>query len=188
VHALILLLAPSCPVPLVERDGFSVCYDTQNQRALWTVHQPRPSATPSPRKPWRKDHQLNSLSASAFIRSGYHRGHLVPVADAPGSADTFLTSNAVPQDPTLNLGRWRALENQIRNQHPARVVTGAVYNDCGNDHIEAPCFLYKIAYLPNGDILAAFAENAPRRGSGDRISANIVLDKTRNNSNNEEVE
>jgi len=43
------------------------------------------------------------------------------------------------------------------------LTTGALYNNCGNERIEAPCYIYKIAYLPNGQILLHFAENATPR-------------------------
>jgi endonuclease G len=162
VYELFLLLA-TCTATLAERDGFTLCYDTQNQRPLWTIHQPRPSTTPTPRKHWRKDHALNSLPTSAFTNTGFDRGHLATAADLPESKDAFLTSNAVPQDPALNRGSWRALENKLRNHRPVRILTGAVYAGCGNEIIEAPCFLYKIAILDDGQILADYATNAPSR-------------------------
>ena len=159
----LFFLLATCTATLAERDGFTVCYDTQNQRALWTIHQPRPSATPTPRKHWRKDHELNSMPSAAFTNTGFDRGHLATAADLPESQDTFLTCNAVPQNPQLNRGAWRALENKIRKHRPVRVLTGAVYANCGNEKIEAPCFLYKIAILEDGRILADYAQNAHPR-------------------------
>jgi endonuclease G len=161
VLELVLLLA--CPFTPAQKDAFIVCYDTERQRPLWTIHQPRPSTTPTPRKHWRKDHALNSLPAKAFTNTGFDRGHLATAADLPESQDAFLTSNAVPQDPALNRGPWRALENKLRNRRPVRVLTGAVYANCGNEIIEAPSFLYKIAIFDDGQILADYATNAPPR-------------------------
>lgn len=163
MHALLLLLVTTCPATLAERDGFTVCYDTVNQRPLWTSHQPRHSSAPSPRKHWRKDHKLNSLPPKAFTNTGFDRGHLASAADLPESEDTFLTSNAVPQNRALNRGEWRKLENQIRRDRATRVITGAFYNNCGNEMIEAPCFVYKIAILADGHILAHIAKNAEAR-------------------------
>jgi endonuclease G len=162
VYELFLLLA-TCAATLAERDGYTVCYDTQNQRPLWTIHQPRHSDAPTPRKHWRKDHLLNSLPTAAFTNSGFDRGHLATAADLPESQDTFLTSNAVPQIPSLNRGQWRALENKIRKLRPTRILTGAVYANCGNAQLEAPCFLYKLVILEDGRILADYAKNAPPR-------------------------
>jgi len=146
---LLLTILTTCPATLAERDAFTVCYDTPNQRALWTSHTPAPSTTPAERKHWRIDRELNSLPSAAFTNTGFDRGHLTPVADLPNSKDVFLTSNAIAQNRALNRGQWRQLENQIRNQHAAHVITGAVYANCGNEMIEAPCYVYKIAYLPD---------------------------------------
>jgi len=162
VHALLLLLFSSCPATLAARDGFSVCYDTHSQRPLWTVHTITRSPTPSTRKHWRKDHELNSLPNSAFANTGFDRGHLATSADLPDSADTFLTSNAVAQNPALNRGEWRRLENRLRQHAGATVVTGAIYASCGNQTIEAPCLLFKVAFLPNGELIAALHHNAPK--------------------------
>ena len=162
MHELILFLASLCPAVQAERDAYTVCYDTQNQRPLWTIHTIQPSTALPRRKHWRKDHQLNSRSANAFTNSGFHRGHLVAAADVPDSADAFLTSNAVPQNAALNTGPWRKLENLIRKHNHATVITGAIYADCGSAKIDAPCHLFKIALLPNGEIIAAFHHNAPK--------------------------
>ena len=159
----IFLLLTTCPATVAERDAFTVCYDTQNRRALWTSHRPAPSNIPSARKSWRKEHELNSLPNSAFTNTGFDRGHLTPVADVPASEDAYLTSNAIVQNRKLNRGEWRKLENQIRNQRAAQVITGAIYANCGNERIEAPCYIYKIAYLPDGQMPLHFAENAPPR-------------------------
>jgi DNA/RNA endonuclease G (NUC1) len=163
VYELFLLIASTCPATLAERHSFTVCYDTAHQRPLWTLHTIQSGATPPQRKHWRKDHTLNSLPSAAFTNTGYHRGHLAAAADLPESQDTFLTSNAIAQDPALNTGPWRAFENRIRMRGPATVLTGAIYNRCGNERIEAPCVIYKIARFPDGEILTFFAVNAPRR-------------------------
>ena len=161
--SLLYILFALCPATFAERQGYAVCYDTQNQRALWTVHQPSPSQAPTSRKHWRKDHELNSLPPSAFTNTGFDRRYLASAADLPESQDTFLTSNAVPQNRALNRGPWRKLENQLRRQRATLVITGALYANCGNEKIEAPCYLYKIAYLPDGQVQITFAENARSR-------------------------
>jgi DNA/RNA endonuclease G (NUC1) len=89
----LLLLSAACPATLAHRQDFTVCYDSANQRPLWTIHRPQHSASPSTRRAWRTDHQLNSRSTTDFSNSGFHRGHLVAAADLPESPDTFLTSN-----------------------------------------------------------------------------------------------
>lgn len=156
----ILLLA--CPFTSAQKDAFIVCYDTQHQRPFWTAHQFTPGQSAAPGKHWRKDHELNSLPSAAFTNSGFDRGHLVAAADAPESNDTFLTSNAIAQNPTLNRGDWRRLENRIRKVgQPAVVITGAFDWSCGNERIEAPCYLFKLVRFAAGDILITVLPNAP---------------------------
>ncbi|MBM3756757.1 MAG: hypothetical protein FJW38_22585 [Acidobacteria bacterium] len=84
--------------------------------------------------------------------------------EIPSRSATTPKTSAPSGPPTpLNRGQWRQLENQIRNQRAAHVITGTLYNNCGNERIEAPCYIYKIAYLPDGQILLHFAENARPR-------------------------
>ena len=161
MEQLLFLILSFCPATLAERQGYTVCYDTASQRALWTKHQVAPSTALPTRKHWRIDHALNSLPTKAFTNTGYHRGHLTPAADVPESPDTFLTSNAIAQAPALNTGPWRRLENQIRKRGPATVITGAIYNNCGNDKIEAPCYIYKVARFEDGEISAVLFPNHP---------------------------
>jgi len=162
VHALLLTILSFCPATLAQRDSYTVCYDTHNQRPLWTIHTIAPATTPAARKHWRKDHQLNSLPSSAFTNTGFDRGHLTPAADVPASEDAYLTSNAIAQNPALNRGQWRRLENRLRQHTGATIVTGAIYANCGNETIEAPCLLFKVAFLPNGELIAALHLNAPK--------------------------
>lgn len=55
---------------------------------------------------------------SDYLRSGYHRGHLVASANLNDeevqNSETFLLSNMSPQQPALNTGRWRELEMAVR--------------------------------------------------------------------------
>lgn len=54
-----------------------------------------------------------------FSGSGYDRGHMVSSADARGSkvanSETFLLSNMTMQHPKLNRGKWKELEQAIRD-------------------------------------------------------------------------
>ena len=55
---------------------------------------------------------------SDYRNSRFSRGHLVPARDLSHSPaalhDSFLLSNAVPQNASMNSGKWRSLENHIR--------------------------------------------------------------------------
>jgi endonuclease G len=59
----------------------------------------------------------NSPQSSAYDLTGYDRGHMAPAEDASTDQemhDTFLVTNAVPQDPSLNRGKWKQREARIR--------------------------------------------------------------------------
>lgn len=61
-----------------------------------------------------------SATHADYRGSGYDRGHLLPSADRTDSEasnrSTFLYSNMAPQQPRLNRGPWKRLEEQLRAQ------------------------------------------------------------------------
>ncbi|KAI7811194.1 endonuclease domain-containing 1 protein-like [Triplophysa rosa] len=70
-----------------------------------------------------------------YIGSVYHKGHLAPVslANSQQCADaTFTLTNAAPQHPSFNSGKWRAVESSMNKTlssqctGPAYIVTGVV--------------------------------------------------------------
>ncbi|KAL2079154.1 hypothetical protein ACEWY4_024898 [Coilia grayii] len=68
-----------------------------------------------------------------YFGSGYDKGHLFPVYHTSSSSAMLATStltNAAPQDPTFNRGRWRVHENAMvelaRDCLRAFMVTGVV--------------------------------------------------------------
>lgn len=54
-----------------------------------------------------------------YIRSGYDRGHNFPAADgacdSTAMRESFFFSNMTPQDPTVNRGDWKELEESTRS-------------------------------------------------------------------------
>ena len=98
-----------------------------------------------------------------YKRSGFDMGHLAPAADfrySDGAMNqTFLLSNAVPQEPSNNRGIWANLEGAIREIAARRgdlyVVTGPVYKGAGQkiregrtvsfgEGVPIPAALYKV--------------------------------------------
>lgn len=67
-----------------------------------------------------------------YMRSGYDRGHMCPSGDNKWSQEaqsqSFLFTNACPQDHQLNTGDWNELENQCRRWADEY---GDVYIACG---------------------------------------------------------
>src|SRR5690349_13895478 len=105
---------PACSQPTQElaiRSGFTLCFDSTLRVPVWTVYELTPqNLERTARRPNHFRHDSNLTGPSAydadFRNSGWVRGHLVPAADMAFSPeairDSFLLSNAVPQDPTVN--------------------------------------------------------------------------------------
>jgi endonuclease G len=119
-----------------------------------------------------------------FRHSGFDRGHLAPSADMPTAAadsQSFMLSNMVPQDPTLNRTLWAAIEKAVRaqaNYEPVYVITGALFLDASvrriNDRVMVPSHLYKIVYDPKANAAAAYVvENAANKRQREMSLAEI---------------
>ncbi|KAL0151497.1 hypothetical protein M9458_053202, partial [Cirrhinus mrigala] len=72
-----------------------------------------------------------------YVKSDHDKGHLEPVfqANSQGCANaTFTLTNAAPQNPSFNRGKWRDLEKEIADKlsdqcklpNKAYIVTGVV--------------------------------------------------------------
>lgn len=162
---------PACSAPdqeLAFRAGFVVCYSGSLRVPVWTAHELKVSRNADPparpRRHFRRDRALKLPGAADadYRHSGYARGHMVPVADLGGEADAvadaFLLSNAVPQHPGLNSGKWRVLESTARRLAAsadfAIVFTGPIFCDTapriGANQVAVPCELFKVVLARRG--------------------------------------
>jgi len=174
---------PACSAPhleLVRHTSFTLCHDTIRKVPTWTAYTltPRQLTNPSHPRPsrFREDTTLRTPGAadSDYNHSGFHRGHLVPALDRDNSPETFLLSNAAPQTPSLNLGKMRQLENQIRNlaatADSITVITGTLFESptpetIGPNQVAIPSHFFKAILIHrNGQhsMLAAILPNATR--------------------------
>ena len=69
---------------------------------------------------FREDSRVkHSAKLDEYRGSGYDRGHLKPAADSKSSrgemSRSFLLTNIAPQTPSLNRGKWKILEQQVRD-------------------------------------------------------------------------
>jgi endonuclease G len=172
---------PSCSAPgqeLAVRSAFPLCHSSSLRVPLWTAHQLTrenlAAAYSRPRR-FRRDTALAHPGAhdSDYRHSGYSRGHVVPVADVASSEqavrDSFLLSNVLPQNSSLNSGKWRLLEKAIRRLAADTdfvvVFTGPIFcatvERIGVNRVAVPCQLYKVALAARGAGLTAFAAILP---------------------------
>jgi endonuclease G len=162
------------------RSAYVVGYDGANRTTAWSVYTLNPYTTlgcfPRTNSFTADDSIGNSPTPSEYTNTGYDRGHLVPNSDMDYSLRTelesFIMTNIVAQNPTLNRGAWKLLEVTIRGwtvqlQTPIVVYSGAIYNlkdkTIGRG-IKVPHAFYKIAINTKTNEAAAwiFANTADR--------------------------
>lgn len=111
---------------------------------------------------------------SDYRNSGYDRGHMAPAADftqdAGAMSQSFLLSNMVPQNHTLNAGAWEGLENATRacakSLGDVYVITGPILDTApitiGANRVAIPSKVYKIIFDPkSSDSRAYIFPNQP---------------------------
>lgn len=132
-------------------------YDTENRKVIFTSELLQPTGHVVQRKDsFHKDSRVkNSPDSNDYTKSGYDRGHMTPAGDATSATQmyqSFLMTNMTPQNPNLNRGRWKELEEGIRyavrkSGIATHIVTGAIYSDNKKiNNIPVPSYYYKIVY------------------------------------------
>ncbi len=172
---------PACSAPdqeLAHRTEFVLCYSGSLKVPLWTAYEikaDRPRTSAIRPKHFRRDPFLTVASASDsdYRNSGFSRGHMVPAADVSWNEDalrdSFLLSNVVPQDLSLNTGQWSRLENVVRKlasfADSTIVLTGPIFCEgvehIGSNEVAVPCEIFKVVLLIRGNQLAMFAAILP---------------------------
>jgi endonuclease G len=95
-----------------------------------------------------------------YKRSGYDRGHMAPAADMKWNStvmkECFYYSNMCPQKHSLNAGRWKTLEEKVRDwaqeDSAIVIVCGPIvdkgYNTIGNARVAVPQRFFKVILVP----------------------------------------
>jgi endonuclease G len=137
---------------------------------------------------FREDTRLDKTTRaknSDYYLSGYDRGHLVPAENSTSITalrESYLLSNATPQVPNLNRGRWAQLERNVRLLKPKYIITGALYTDnktIGTSKIMVPSAYYKCAYLADSSTSCWISLNT----SGSALPASIDISVISNTTN-----
>lgn len=169
---------PACEAPhmeLARRTGFVLCHDSSRKVALWTLYELTPQQLEADVLPrashFRPDNALTLPGATDadYRHSGFHRGHLVPARDLANSRETFLLSNAAPQNPSLNMGRWRELEAKVRSlaadSEAVYIVTGTLTateaDVIGPGRVAIPTHFFKAILAVRGSSKRMFAVLMP---------------------------
>lgn len=107
---------------------------------------------------FRMDKSLSTKSATSsdYTNSGYDRGHICPSADMiflrEAQDMTFLMSNISPQIHSFNGGKWKELEEKVRQwaieNDSIIVIAGPVLDSIigviGKNNVSIPFSFYKI--------------------------------------------
>ena len=118
------------PLPLEDRaeqiikhEGYTVSYNKNWRLPNWVAYElirDELRGTVSRTDKFVVDPYVNGVSATNadYRRSGFDRGHMAPAADMTWSEtamkESFYFSNMCPQNPGLNRGAWKDLEESIR--------------------------------------------------------------------------
>ncbi|MBQ8223260.1 MAG: DNA/RNA non-specific endonuclease [Bacteroidales bacterium] len=108
--------------------------------------------------------QNATATTNDYKYSGYDRGHLAPAADMKwdeqAMKESFYLSNICPQNPNLNGGVWKDLEEQVRDLASQKgkifVVCGPIVNDTttttiGENKVVVPQAFFKVLLQEEND-------------------------------------
>jgi len=98
--------------------------------------------------------EYKSAKSSDYVKSGFHRGHLVSAEDFAYSQDlenlTFSYYNCFPQYPRLNMGPWKSWEMKIRQESqiwPLKIYVGGIYgNKKLKNSVAVPDYCWKVVF------------------------------------------
>jgi len=172
---------------------YQLGYDNNIEGARWTYHKLTRSlinGNVDRTNEFMTDLSVTDGSANPwdYSGSGFDRGHLVPAGDmklnSSSMHESFYMSNISPQHPSLNRGRWRALENQVRTwtlrKGDMHIFTGPVflksYTNINGTHIAIPDGFYKIIYSEKSQQAIAFFM-ANKKLYGDVLDFKLTIDE-----------
>lgn len=181
-------------IVVLDRGEFKIGWSPKLRHPVWCAyHVVRDARYPVGKRPnFNRDRSVPSAPLpSAYGRSGYDRGHMVPnyaIVTRYGEVEqkkTFLMSNITPQTPELNRGVWRNLEHRIADLWTAKygeiwVIVGCISPSettetlSGTD-IDIPERFYQIVVAQEGLNIRAFAVLFEQRAPWDAYAARHLV-------------
>ncbi len=147
---------------VITHKGYTVSYNYDWKIPNWVAYEltDREVAGEVPRydrfKPDPMVPQNVTATTNDYKHSGYDRGHMAPAADMKwdeqAMKESFYLSNICPQNPNLNGGVWKDLEEQVRDLASQKgrifVVCGPIVNDdsntIGENKVVVPQAFFKV--------------------------------------------
>lgn len=155
-------LGPSDRTQFLCRKGYALLHDNLYKVPLYSAEHVRASnleGSVSRTDDFRADPELpegQRAELSDYRNSGYDRGHMAPAADFTTDLEqmsqSFLLSNMVPQNHTLNAGAWEGLEAATRacakNTGEVYVLSGPIFaatpRTIGVNRVAVPSQVFKV--------------------------------------------
>jgi endonuclease G, mitochondrial len=153
--------------------GYSFSYVEEHEQSEWVAYyleMGKWKYSTYDRPLFEEDTLVTTKSAhwGNYKKSGYTKGHLVPAGDRKENyelyKETFLTSNAAPQEYNFNAGIWNRLENKARywaeKYQGIYVITGSILDDnletIGREEVSVPKYFYKVLLTKDRTKMIAF--------------------------------
>ncbi len=183
---------PSAAGELIEHTYYCLDYNEEHEQANWVYYSLKPeniTGEAERTNTFRIDPKVSTKSASTadYTKSGYDRGHLCPAADMSHNEvamrESFYMSNMSPQAPSLNRGRWKSLEELVRewckDKGELHITVGAVLKSglpqIGTNGVSVPESYYKVIYsVSDGEMIGFIMEN--KKLDGDVKSYATTID------------
>lgn len=165
----------------IEHSFYSLAYSFDYKQAKWLGYKLTYSMllnkNANRKNKFKPDPKVKKGSAmnSDYLKSGYDKGHMCPAADMSFNQnamdETFYLSNISPQNPKLNRGKWKDLEELTRKWISKTdtayfIITGPIFSDTsktiGLNKVVVPDFYFKIVFdftLPEIKMIAFIMPN-----------------------------
>ena len=158
---------------IITHKGYTVSYNYDWKIPNWVAYEltDKEVAGEVPRYDRFKPDPMVPQNATAttddYKFSGYDRGHMAPAADMKWDEqvmkESFYLSNICPQNPNLNGGVWKDLEEQVRGLASQKgkifVVCGPIVKNTdetiGTNKVVVPQGFYKVLLQEDGEELHA---------------------------------
>lgn len=171
---------------IIDRIGYALGYSEKYEQPLWVTYKLTADEVKSKKArrsdDFRSDPDINTGSATPedYKKSYFDRGHLAPAADMSFSlqamSESFYMSNMSPQTPELNRGKWKELEEKVRQfaafSNDIYVVSGPVFDSdklvitIGPNKVAVPDKYYKVLLDVNSLSPKAIGFILPNKDAG----------------------
>lgn len=152
---------------IIDNGFFVVSYNAERKTPFWVAEylEGKVGSIKRDKFDFYKDDRIKKIfqaDPDEYDATGFDKGHQAPAENYTfnllAMISSFSALNCAPQNPTLNRGQWRSLEQLVFNRSKVNklwVFTGPVYNNgaervqyktLGKTRIGIPCYFFKTVY------------------------------------------